>query len=99
MRPLRDAAASTPQIMSRPLDDLHRHRRLNQAMRFLHFFDRAERISRAVDEENRYPQVREMRRAQLLSFARRVQRVGEKQKPIANGRLFRRQHACLPAPV
>lgn len=65
----------------------------------LQFFNRSERIARAVDEQRRRVQTWQMLRALLLGFARRVQGIGEQQQSRGNFRIFGAQHARLAAAI
>lgn len=49
------------------------------------FFDRAEGIAGAVDEERWRVELRKVPGAELIGFARRMERVGEEEKRVGQG--------------
>lgn len=78
-------------------DDLGPRR--NQLHRGLHLFDRSEGVFRAVHEERRCTQRREVACPQLRRLAGRMQRVREKQQCLRQFRRFRREYRCLTSPI
>ena len=75
------------------------HRRRNHLDGGPHFIERTERIPRAVYEQHRRIQFREVRCTQLRWFAGRVQRIGEQQQAIREAGRFGCQHTRLPAAI
>lgn len=67
--------------------------------RALEFFDRAERIAAAVNEEGRRTQVGKMLCALLFGTARRMERVGEQEHARRQIGFFGAEHARLAAAV
>ncbi len=67
--------------------------------RFLKLIGGSKRISRSVDEQRRNPQPRKMTGSQTAGFARRMQRIGEKQKSLDQFRFIGGEHARLAASI
>lgn len=65
----------------------------------LEFFDRAERIAAAVNEEGRRTQVGKMLCALLFGTARRMERVGEQEQARRQIGFFGAEHARLAATI
>src|ERR1700733_1934916 len=64
-----------------------------------HFIDGSERGAGPVQEQRRSFKLREVRGAQLLWLARRMQRVGQEQQRVGNSRVFRGGHGRLPSAI
>src|SRR5690242_9583679 len=79
------------------LDPVHRPLRFYFAKSLLHQRALAQRIPGAVEAEHRTSDLRQMRIAQLLRLARRMERVGGEQQPGARKALGR-EHRGRPPP-
>jgi len=87
------------EIVSRTFDGDQLGVSWDEAESHAHFFQRAERIARAVDEQGGCAQLRKMRGAQLLGLIWGMERIRQQQQGVSNRLVFGCQHAGLPAPV
>ena len=67
--------------------------------RFAKFLHGAEGIARAVNKECGNTQGSKVICSQLAGLAGRMQRIRQQQKPVRNTRVFRGDHARLPAAI
>ncbi|MBI3682829.1 MAG: hypothetical protein HY235_20850 [Acidobacteria bacterium] len=75
------------------------HRRPDERKGRAHLLDGAERVRRAVHKQAGCPQRGKVRRAEIVRFARRMQRIGEQQKAIGDRGIFRGKHRSLTPAV
>ena len=85
--------------MSGALDNLQTHPSGNRLNRRFHFVDRAERVARAMYEERRCFESREVLNAESRRVAGRMERIRKQQKSVSQTMILCRDHARLPASV